>query len=214
MWATVGDRLVVKAHRIGDRTRDAEILEALGPDGSGPFRVRWEEDGHESIVTPGSDAWVQHLSAPEAHPSVHAPRSLAEAPVRDHMRTDLISCSTYVTVAEALAMLVRHRIHCVAVQPPDVDSGTVWPVLSDLDLIRAALAGDDEEPVGRFCGRPVVYVRPDDTMAKAGRLMVESGARHLVVREPLGARPLGILSTMDVAALAASLAGAQVIRRP
>jgi hypothetical protein len=56
-----GDRLVVHAHRQGDMPRDAEILEVLGDNGP-PYRVRWESDGHESIVYPGSDATIEHFA--------------------------------------------------------------------------------------------------------------------------------------------------------
>lgn len=55
-----GDRLVVRAHRQGDLPRDAEILEVLG-ENAPPYRVRWESDGHESIIYPGSDATVEHF---------------------------------------------------------------------------------------------------------------------------------------------------------
>jgi len=61
MKAEVGDRLVVHGHHLGEVERDAEILEVLGKDGQPPFRVRWSEDGHESLFFPGSDASVEHL---------------------------------------------------------------------------------------------------------------------------------------------------------
>jgi hypothetical protein len=61
MKAEAGDRLVVHGHRIGEPERDAEILEVLGEDGQPPFRVRWSDDGHESIFFPGSDASVEHV---------------------------------------------------------------------------------------------------------------------------------------------------------
>ena len=57
----VGDRLVVRAHRQGEPQRDAEILEVLGEDGGPPFRVRWSDNGHETIVYPGSDVYVERL---------------------------------------------------------------------------------------------------------------------------------------------------------
>ena len=37
-----------------------EILEVLGQ--HGPYRVRWQSDGHESIIYPGSDASIEHFS--------------------------------------------------------------------------------------------------------------------------------------------------------
>ena len=61
MQATVGDRLVIKGHHVGEPDRDAEILEVRGRDGGPPFVVRWEEDGHESLTFPGSDAMIEHF---------------------------------------------------------------------------------------------------------------------------------------------------------
>ena len=61
MQAAVGDRLVVKGHHVGEPDRDAEILEVRGPDCGPPYRVRWDEDGHEGIFFPGWDAAIEHF---------------------------------------------------------------------------------------------------------------------------------------------------------
>lgn len=61
MFAKPGDRLVVQSHP-GLPGRDAEILEVLHPDGSPPYRVRWSDNGHESLAFPGPDAYVEHYS--------------------------------------------------------------------------------------------------------------------------------------------------------
>lgn len=61
MRASVGDRLIVRGHRVGEPERDAEVLEVRGDDGGPPFLVRWADDGHESLLFPGSDAYVQHF---------------------------------------------------------------------------------------------------------------------------------------------------------
>lgn len=64
LTALVGDRLVIHGHRQGEPARDAEVIEVLGENGEPPFRVRWEEDGHVSLLFPGSDATVEHLTHP------------------------------------------------------------------------------------------------------------------------------------------------------
>jgi hypothetical protein len=56
--AAVGDLLVVTSHHIGEAERLAEIVEVLGEPSHPRFRVRWE-DGHETIIYPGSDATVR-----------------------------------------------------------------------------------------------------------------------------------------------------------
>lgn len=70
--AHAGDRLVIHAHRLGEHERDAEILEALGPDGGPPFRVRWSDTGEETLHFPGSDATVDHLKRPRATKATRA----------------------------------------------------------------------------------------------------------------------------------------------
>lgn len=61
MRAAVGDRLVIKGHRVGEHDRDAEVLEVRGEKGGPPYLVRWSDDGHEGLVFPGSDASVEHF---------------------------------------------------------------------------------------------------------------------------------------------------------
>lgn len=61
MRAHVGDRIVIKGHRVGEPQRDCEVLAVHDPDGGPPYLVRWEEDGHEGLFFPGNDATVQHF---------------------------------------------------------------------------------------------------------------------------------------------------------
>jgi hypothetical protein len=62
MRARVGDQLVIKGHHVGAPDREGEILEVHGEAGGPPYLVRWDEDGHEGLFFPGSDAVVEHLS--------------------------------------------------------------------------------------------------------------------------------------------------------
>lgn len=61
MFAKTGDRLVIHGHHVGEPERDAEILEVRHDDGSPPYVVRWSDTGHEGLVFPGPDAYVQHF---------------------------------------------------------------------------------------------------------------------------------------------------------
>lgn len=62
MRASVGDRLVIHSHHLGEPNREAEILEVHGKDGAPPYVVRWS-DGRESVFFPSSDAVVEHHAA-------------------------------------------------------------------------------------------------------------------------------------------------------
>ena len=68
MKASVGDRLVVKGHHVGEPYRDAEILEVHGADGAPPYLVQWSDDGHVGLFFPASDAMIEHFPERE-HPA-------------------------------------------------------------------------------------------------------------------------------------------------
>jgi hypothetical protein len=63
MRASVGDRIVIKSHRVGEPDRDARIVEVHGAEGEAPYLVEWADDGHVGLFFPGSDAVVQHFPA-------------------------------------------------------------------------------------------------------------------------------------------------------
>lgn len=60
MFAAVGDRLVVNGTHVGDPVRCGQVIGVRHDDGSPPYLVRWEDDGHESLVFPGPGALVHH----------------------------------------------------------------------------------------------------------------------------------------------------------
>jgi hypothetical protein len=60
MQASVGDRLVVHSAHVDEHVRSGEIIDVRHEDGSPPYVVRWDDDGHEALVYPGPDATVEH----------------------------------------------------------------------------------------------------------------------------------------------------------
>ena len=60
MGAHVGDRLVILGRHIHQPVRQGEIIEVLGRDGGPPYRVRWDDTGHDTLLYPGSDALIEH----------------------------------------------------------------------------------------------------------------------------------------------------------
>jgi hypothetical protein len=79
MRAGVGDRLMVRGHRAGDPIQGAEVLEVRGADDGPPYLVRWDRDGHESLLVPSSDVTVVPAKAARA-PAEPAPEADAEPP--------------------------------------------------------------------------------------------------------------------------------------
>lgn len=62
MHASVGDKIVVKGHHVGEAEREAVVLAVEGDDGGPPYRVRWTADDREGIYFPGSDVEIEHPS--------------------------------------------------------------------------------------------------------------------------------------------------------
>ncbi len=58
--AELGDKIVVRGHYRGEARKEAEILAVEGEHGEPPYRVRWEQDGHEGLFFPGPDALIVH----------------------------------------------------------------------------------------------------------------------------------------------------------
>lgn len=61
MYAHAGDRIVIRSRNLNGYVRDGEVLEVGHEDGSPPYRVRWSDNGHESLFFPGPDAYIDRL---------------------------------------------------------------------------------------------------------------------------------------------------------
>jgi hypothetical protein len=137
MRASVGDRIVVKGHRVGEPDRDAEILEVHGEEGEPPYVVRWSDDGHEGLFFPGSDAAVQQLGSG----GLASPRRAAKDDAEDEAEAEDL------TLVECLDLLEARQVGRIAIM---TDAGpAIVPVnyrlvrTSDLNWIafRTRLGG-------------------------------------------------------------------------
>ncbi|MGZ8782507.1 MAG: CBS domain-containing protein [Gaiellaceae bacterium] len=121
--------------------------------------------------------------------------------VTDAMHQGVFGCERETPLSEVAAMMTRENVHCVVVESGSGDAGPPWGIVSDLDLVAAALVRPlDEQTAGGSAGAPVVAVAPDDTLGRAAQLMTEHGTAHLIVVDPNQLRPLGVISTLDIAA--------------
>ena len=64
MHARKGDCIVVRNQHLDGPVREGEVLAVEHPDGSPPYRVRWSDNGHESLFFPGPDAYIHHADGP------------------------------------------------------------------------------------------------------------------------------------------------------
>jgi CBS domain-containing protein len=109
-------------------------------------------------------------------------------------------------VAETMA---KHHVHCVVAlgESPDTGSNRVWGLVGDLELTRIACTeGLQGRTAGGCATTELVTVVPTDSVHHAAELMTEHEVSHVIAVDPLTDRPVGVLSTLDVAAI---LAGAK-----
>ena len=124
--------------------------------------------------------------------------------VRDAMHEGVLSCPTDTPLSVVAEMMAANGVHCVVVT--DLDDVGVWGVVSDLDLVAAAGVRElDAQSAGGSAATPALAIAPDDTLQRASQIMTENAATHLLVVDDSSGRPVGVLSTLDVARLLAEL---------
>lgn len=123
-----------------------------------------------------------------------------ETNVGDVMHRGVLTCSRETPLSEVARTMAEERVHCIVVADGrEIDD--LWGVVSAADFVAAALIGKaGEQTAGAAAMSPVVLVSPEDALDRAAQLMLEHGTDHLVVVHRSDLRPLGVLSTLDVAA--------------
>lgn len=148
---------------------------------------------------------------PVTQPMLTAGRvTFEEGKVGEAMHPGVITCPLETPLSTVARMMTMYRVHAIVVYgEPEVDGpeGNLWGVVSDLDLIAVAAAETlDDRTAGGSAATPVVSVGPDESLVRAAQLMAEHGTAHLVVVDQFTTRPVGVLSTLDLATV---LAGAR-----
>jgi CBS domain-containing protein len=136
-----------------------------------------------------------------AAPIPRQPAGIATAFVADIMRPGVLGCEPDTPLREVARMMASHRIHSVVVHGITDRAGErlVWGLVSDLDLARAFGEPLDERTAAEVAATEVVTVAPEDTVERAAQIMAEHETAHLIVASDEGRRPIGVISTLDLA---------------
>lgn len=130
--------------------------------------------------------------------------ALDRSTVADVMHRGIVTCDVDSPLSAVARMMAAHRIHCVVVRNDASDwaetpGGGLWGVVSDLDLVRILVTeGVLGHTAGQSAVTPAVTVGAGDPVRGAAELMAEREVTHLVVVDH-ASRPVGVLSTLDVA---------------
>jgi len=132
--------------------------------------------------------------------------SLEHASVADAMHPGILTCRADAPLTDVARMMTTHRVHAVAVMDIARDragESLVWGIVSDLDVIRAGIRAGADDTGRTLAKQAIISVTPTTSLREASELMLTHGVSHLVVIAPESQRPVGILSTFDVAAVLA-----------
>jgi CBS domain-containing protein len=127
---------------------------------------------------------------------IHTP-VLTHVRVRDCMHHGILSCACDTPLGEVAALMAKHRVHAVALNARDGRRPVGF--VSDLDIATAAASGERPTALEAAATHPVT-VSADDSLHRAARLMSEQRVSHLIVVDAAGGYPVGVLSTLDIAA--------------
>jgi len=140
--------------------------------------------------------------------TANAQVALATATVGDAMTVGVINCTPETPLSEVARIMARYKVHSVFVYgDEDDETSELWGLVSDLDLVAAAWAGIDERTAGDSAVAPLVTVRSDDRLEHSAQLMAEHGVSHLAVMDETSGRPVGVLSSLDIAQVIADVPG-------
>ena len=129
-----------------------------------------------------------------------------EMPVADAMHPGIIMVDPGATAPAIAAAMAQHRVHCVVVDGLKADrrgEHRVWGIVTDMDLL-AALRADSDADAAQLCASEPLTVAAQCRLSEAVALMVDHEVSHVVVVDEGDGHPTGILSTLDVARMAAS----------
>jgi CBS domain-containing protein len=114
------------------------------------------------------------------------------------MHAGVVTCRPDATLRTVAALLAEHRIHAVVVA--SADEAAHVAVVTDRDVVLGHSRGNlDRLTAGDAASEPTVTVRADLDLRYASEAMSQHGTTHIVVTAPGDSKPIGILSSLDIA---------------
>lgn len=139
----------------------------------------------------------------------HRIRPLEELRVIDAMHPGMISCPPETSLRTVARMMATYRVHAIIVHAlgeEELPGGEHWGVVTDADLARTVREADlDEVTAEQIAASPALVIATTEPLEHAIQLMVEHEVTHVIAVERHSGRPMGIVSTLDVARAVAGL---------
>jgi CBS domain-containing protein len=131
--------------------------------------------------------------------------SFEHARVGDAMHPRVLTCDPQTNMVTVAQRMASEHVHAIVVLRETIDAeGAIgrrpWGILTDRDVLRCAAEIDDRIAEDIATGG-VLTVHPDDRLDDVAERMLEQHTSHAIVVEPRTERPVGVLSTLDIAGI-------------
>ena len=121
------------------------------------------------------------------------------------MRPRVLTCEPGTLLTAVAQQMASEHVHAIVVLLEAIGSEREidrrpWAVITDQDILRSAdsIAGRTASDVATG---DVLLADPDERLPDVAQRMLEHGTSHAVVVEPRTGRPVGVLSTLDIAGI-------------
>ena len=131
--------------------------------------------------------------------------SFEHATAADAMRPRVLTCTPETPLVTVAQRMAGEHVHALVVMRPrggNAGERRAWGVLTDRDLLAHARRVD-ELTAADVASPAVLEIRPADSLADVADRMLAAGTSHAIVEEPSTGRPVGVVSTLDIAGILA-----------
>jgi len=111
----------------------------------------------------------------------------------DVMRHGVISCGPDASLREVTRIMASYHVHAVVVALRE----DIWGVISATDVLKVAGTERERLNAGEIAATEFVTIPPETPLTEAAEIMRGHEIDHVVVSD--AGRPVGMLSTLDVA---------------
>jgi CBS domain-containing protein len=132
--------------------------------------------------------------------ATRTPIDLSRSTVRDAMHRGVITVAPHTSLTAVAATMASHVVHAAVLLGPRAENALV---VTDLDVLGAALRGRFDATAVDVAREPLLTVAAGEPLERAIALMATRDESHLLVSDPDGEWPAGMLSSLDVMAVLA-----------
>jgi CBS domain-containing protein len=124
--------------------------------------------------------------------------SFGQARVREALRSPPVTCRPETPMDTVAHLMASNETSAVVVE--GLGGVEPWGVVTDRDVLLVAQDAANRLAGACATGR-LLPIAPDEPLELAVRLMLQHDVSHLMVIDPVRTVPVGVVSTLDVAAV-------------